>query len=70
MVSISPSFSTSSNVKCDTFSAPKKRNYFLFVIDPSVQDPIGKIDASIAAIHGHKGLAMYPSEVALTSHLS
>ncbi|KAL6188235.1 hypothetical protein ACLB2K_039628 [Fragaria x ananassa] len=40
------------------------------VTDPSSQDPIGKTPASIAAIHGHKGLAGYLSEVALTSHLS
>lgn len=40
------------------------------VTDPSSQDPIGKTPASIAAIHGHKGLAGYLSELALTSHLS
>lgn len=40
------------------------------VTDPSSQDPIGKTPASIAATHGHKGLAGYLSEVALTSHLS
>ncbi|XP_061991511.1 calmodulin-binding transcription activator 4 isoform X1 [Rosa rugosa] len=40
------------------------------VTDPNSQDPIGKTPASIAAIHGHKGLAGYLSEVALTSHLS
>uniref|UniRef100_A0A7N0TMP7 CG-1 domain-containing protein n=1 Tax=Kalanchoe fedtschenkoi TaxID=63787 RepID=A0A7N0TMP7_KALFE len=38
--------------------------------DPNVQDPTGKTAASIAAINGHKGLAGYLSEVALTSHLS
>lgn len=40
------------------------------VTDPSAQDPIGKTAASIAASSGHKGLAGYLSEVALTSHLS
>ncbi|XP_050374478.1 calmodulin-binding transcription activator 4 [Argentina anserina] len=40
------------------------------VTDPSSQDPIGKTPASIAAIHGHKGLAGYLSEFSLTSHLS
>ncbi|KAJ6326298.1 hypothetical protein OIU78_013410 [Salix suchowensis] len=40
------------------------------VTDPSSQDPIGKTAASIAASSGHKGLAGYLSEVALTSHLS
>ncbi|XP_022155421.1 calmodulin-binding transcription activator 4 isoform X2 [Momordica charantia] len=40
------------------------------VTDPSSQDPAGKTAASIADIHGHKGLAGYLSEVALTSHLS
>lgn len=40
------------------------------VTDPSSQDPIGKTPASVAATHGHKGLAGYLSEVALTSHLS
>ncbi|KAK7387590.1 hypothetical protein VNO78_28501 [Psophocarpus tetragonolobus] len=40
------------------------------VTDPSSQDPTGKTAASIAAIHGHKGLAGYLSEVDLTSHLS
>ncbi|XP_010556125.1 PREDICTED: calmodulin-binding transcription activator 4-like isoform X2 [Tarenaya hassleriana] len=38
--------------------------------DPSSQDPIGKTAASIAASNGHKGLAGYLSEVALTNHLS
>lgn len=38
--------------------------------DPTSQDPTGKSPASIAAINGHKGLAGYLSEVALTSHLS
>ena len=38
--------------------------------DPSSQDRDGKTAASIADIHGHKGLAGYLSEVALTSHLS
>ncbi|XP_022991382.1 LOW QUALITY PROTEIN: calmodulin-binding transcription activator 4-like [Cucurbita maxima] len=40
------------------------------VTDPSSQDRDGKTAASIADIHGHKGLAGYLSEVALTSHLS
>ncbi|KAK9934348.1 hypothetical protein M0R45_021495 [Rubus argutus] len=40
------------------------------VTDPSSQDPVGRTPASIAATHGHKGLAGYLSEVALTSHLS
>ncbi|GMY26560.1 calmodulin-binding transcription activator 4 isoform X1 [Fagus crenata] len=40
------------------------------VTDPSSQDPTGKTPASIAATSGHKGLAGYLSEVALTSHLS
>ncbi|KAF5449317.1 hypothetical protein F2P56_029779 [Juglans regia] len=40
------------------------------VTDPTSQDPQGKTPASIAAASGHKGLAGYLSEVALTSHLS
>ncbi|KAF2292927.1 hypothetical protein GH714_029909 [Hevea brasiliensis] len=40
------------------------------VTDPTSQDPVGKTPASIAANCGHKGLAGYLSEVALTSHLS
>ncbi|KAL5724854.1 hypothetical protein ACHQM5_008065 [Ranunculus cassubicifolius] len=40
------------------------------VTDPTSQDPIGKTAGSIAAASGHKGLAGYLSEVALTSHLS
>ncbi|OMO60505.1 IQ motif, EF-hand binding site [Corchorus capsularis] len=40
------------------------------VTDPTSQDPNGKTAASIAASSGHKGLAGYLSEVALTSHLS
>ncbi|KAK9090094.1 hypothetical protein Sjap_023271 [Stephania japonica] len=40
------------------------------VTDPTSQDPVGKTAGSIAAAHGHKGLAGYLSEVALTSHLS
>ncbi|KAM2334226.1 hypothetical protein ACFXTH_011800 [Malus domestica] len=40
------------------------------VTDPSSQDPVGKMAASIAAINGHKGLAGYLSELSLTSHLS
>ncbi|KAK4706959.1 hypothetical protein R3W88_033469 [Solanum pinnatisectum] len=40
------------------------------VTDPSSRDPVGKTAASIASSCGHKGLAGYLSEVALTSHLS
>ncbi|KAJ0960160.1 hypothetical protein J5N97_002051 [Dioscorea zingiberensis] len=40
------------------------------VTDPTAQDPAGKNPAAIAAACGHKGLAGYLSEVALTSHLS
>ncbi|KAG7589212.1 Ankyrin repeat-containing domain superfamily [Arabidopsis suecica] len=40
------------------------------VTDPCRQDPNGKTAASIAASNGHKGLAGYLSEVALTNHLS
>ncbi|PON54974.1 Serine/threonine protein kinase [Trema orientale] len=40
------------------------------VTDPSSQDLTGKTAASIAATSGHKGLAGYLAEVALTSHLS
>ncbi|OVA09563.1 IQ motif [Macleaya cordata] len=40
------------------------------VTDPTSQDPAGKTAGSIAAASGHKGLAGYLSEVALTSHLS
>lgn len=40
------------------------------VTDPTSQDPLGKTAASVAAAHGHHGLAGYLSEVALTSHLS
>ncbi|KAK8659495.1 hypothetical protein V6N13_029695 [Hibiscus sabdariffa] len=40
------------------------------VTDPTSQDLTGKTAASIAASSGHKGLAGYLSEVALTSHLS
>ncbi|KAK7400028.1 hypothetical protein VNO78_11226 [Psophocarpus tetragonolobus] len=40
------------------------------VTDPNAQDPIGKTAASIASSSGHKGLAGYLSEVAVTSHLS
>ncbi|KNA07050.1 hypothetical protein SOVF_175580 isoform A [Spinacia oleracea] len=38
--------------------------------DPSSHDPSGRIAAYIAAASGHKGLAGYLSELALTSHLS
>lgn len=38
--------------------------------DPNSQDRAGKPPAFIASICGHKGLAGYLSEVALTSHLS
>ncbi|GJX05581.1 ankyrin repeat-containing protein [Tanacetum coccineum] len=40
------------------------------VTDPSQQNLIGKTRASIAETYGHKGLAGYLSDVALTSHLS
>ncbi|KAL0447265.1 UNVERIFIED_CONTAM: Calmodulin-binding transcription activator 4 [Sesamum latifolium] len=40
------------------------------VTDPNSQDPTGKTAAAIAATCGHRGLAGYLSEVALTSHLS
>ncbi|CAH9117148.1 unnamed protein product [Cuscuta europaea] len=40
------------------------------VTDPTKQDLFGKTPAAIAANCGHKGLAGYLSEVALTSHLS
>ncbi|KHN34827.1 Calmodulin-binding transcription activator 4 [Glycine soja] len=40
------------------------------VTDPNAQDPTGKTAASIAAGNGHKGLAGYLSEIAVTSHLS
>lgn len=38
--------------------------------DPSTHDPTGRNAAYIAAASGHKGLAGYLSELALTSHLS
>lgn len=38
--------------------------------DPSSHDPTGRNAAYIAAKYGHKGLAGYLSELALTSHLS
>ncbi|KAH7683205.1 P-loop containing nucleoside triphosphate hydrolase protein [Dioscorea alata] len=40
------------------------------VTDPTSHDPLGKTAASVAAAHGHHGLAGYLSEAALTSHLS
>ncbi|XP_019701962.1 calmodulin-binding transcription activator 4 isoform X2 [Elaeis guineensis] len=40
------------------------------VTDPTPQDPVGKTPGFIASAKGHKGLAGYLSEVALTSHLS
>ncbi|XP_057811185.1 calmodulin-binding transcription activator 4 [Salvia miltiorrhiza] len=40
------------------------------VTDPNSQDPTGKTAASIAASYGHRGLAGYLSEVALTTHLT
>ncbi|KAI3698548.1 hypothetical protein L2E82_42179 [Cichorium intybus] len=40
------------------------------ITDPSKQDPTGKTPASIASACGHKGLAGYLSEMALTGHLS
>ncbi|XP_008790758.2 calmodulin-binding transcription activator 4-like isoform X2 [Phoenix dactylifera] len=39
------------------------------VTDPTSQDPAGKTPASLAAANGHKGLAGYLSEAALTNHL-
>ncbi|KAG1363497.1 calmodulin-binding transcription activator 4 [Cocos nucifera] len=38
------------------------------VTDPTSQDPVGKIPAALAAAYGHKGLAGYLSEAALTNH--
>ncbi|XP_075495630.1 calmodulin-binding transcription activator 4-like [Primulina tabacum] len=40
------------------------------ITDPTSQDPTGKTPASIAADHGHMGLAGYLSEMALKDHLS
>ncbi|XP_047980068.1 calmodulin-binding transcription activator 4-like isoform X3 [Salvia hispanica] len=40
------------------------------VTDPNAQDLTGKTPASIAASYGHRGLAGYLSEVALTTHLA
>ncbi|KAI4382534.1 hypothetical protein MLD38_008487 [Melastoma candidum] len=40
------------------------------VTDPTSDDPTGKRPADVAAMSGHKGLAGYLSEKALTSHLS
>lgn len=40
------------------------------VTDPTSQEPTGRPPAFIAETYGHKGLAGYLSEVALTSHLS
>ncbi|CAL9136774.1 unnamed protein product [Musa textilis] len=40
------------------------------VTDPTAQDPVGKTPGYLASARGHKGLAGYLSEVALTSHLS
>ncbi|WOL03728.1 calmodulin-binding transcription activator 4-like isoform X1 [Canna indica] len=37
--------------------------------NPNAQDPAGKPPASLAVSNGHKGLAGYLSEAALTSHL-
>ncbi|WOL15889.1 calmodulin-binding transcription activator 4-like isoform X1 [Canna indica] len=39
------------------------------VTNPNAHDPEGKTPASLAAANGHKGLAVYLSEAALTSHL-
>lgn len=39
------------------------------VTDPTSQDPVGRTPASLASVGGHKGLAGYLSEVALTNHL-
>lgn len=38
------------------------------VTDPTSQDPVGKTPASLAAANGHRGLAGYLSEAALTNH--
>lgn len=38
--------------------------------DPTERDPMGKNPASLASACGHKGLAGYLSELALTTHLS
>ncbi|KAF9597140.1 hypothetical protein IFM89_016128 [Coptis chinensis] len=40
------------------------------VTDPTPQDPVGKTPGFIADTSGHKGLAGYLSEVALTSHVA
>ncbi|PHU19769.1 Calmodulin-binding transcription activator 4 [Capsicum chinense] len=40
------------------------------ITDPSSQDPFGKTAASIAYSSGHKRVAGYLSEAALTSHLA
>ncbi|KAI3919258.1 hypothetical protein MKW98_030394 [Papaver atlanticum] len=39
------------------------------VTDPTSEDPVGKTPGSIAISRGHKGVAGYLSELALTSHL-
>ncbi|KAI3983487.1 hypothetical protein MKX01_038907, partial [Papaver californicum] len=39
------------------------------VTDPMPEDPVGKTPGSIAISRGHKGVAGYLSELALTSHL-
>ncbi|CAL9775979.1 unnamed protein product [Musa acuminata subsp. burmannicoides] len=39
------------------------------VTDPSSQDPAGQTPASLAVANGHRGLAGYLSEAALTNHL-
>ncbi|KAG1330936.1 calmodulin-binding transcription activator 4 [Cocos nucifera] len=39
------------------------------VTDPTPQEPAGKTPGSLAAANGHKGLAGYLSEAALTNHL-
>ncbi|XP_026385976.1 calmodulin-binding transcription activator 4-like isoform X2 [Papaver somniferum] len=39
------------------------------VTDPTPEDPVGKTPGSIAISRGHKGVAGYLSELALTSHL-
>ncbi|URE23194.1 calmodulin-binding transcription activator, partial [Musa troglodytarum] len=39
------------------------------VTDPSSRDPAGQTPASLAVANGHKGLAGYLSEAALTNHL-
>ncbi|KAG6708891.1 hypothetical protein I3842_06G104300 [Carya illinoinensis] len=59
--------SSSDNIENTSLLLLKEADNFRF---PTSQDPQGKTPAYIAATRGHKGLAGYLSEVALTSHLS